>query len=125
MGGEDHAAEPGHPQAEPGEQSPDEQGVEDVEREGDDVVAGGGGAEEMPLDPEEGLLDRVVFDEAAGREPDLEQAAEVAQKRLVGDVPVVVPEPGAVEGGEVDPEGDGDDGEDAGPRRDVALGCGG
>jgi len=129
MDGEEEAAEPGLAQAEAGEQPPDEQGVEGVQRDGDEVIAERVVAEEVPLDPEESFLDRVVFDPTAGREPEFPEAVEVAHERLVGDVPVVVPEPVAVDGGRVDPQDGEDDGDDAEPAweipaQDFARGCG-
>ncbi len=100
----DKSTEPRPAQTKPREQSPDEKGVEGVQRDGDEMVAERRLAEEMPLDPEQRFLQRVVFDPASGREPEFPEAVEITHERLVGDVPVVVPEPAAGDGRRVDPE---------------------
>ncbi len=118
LGGMDRVektAEPRPAQAEPREQSPDEQRIECVQRDGDDVVAERVVAKEMPLDPEQRFVQRVVFGPTAGREPEFPEAVEIAHERLVGDVPVVVPKPAAGDGRRVDPEHGKDDRRDTGP----------
>ncbi len=115
MHGENEAAEPRLAQAKPREQPPDEQCVGRVQRDGDEVIAERVVTEEVPLDPEKRFVDRIVFGPTSGREPEFPQTVEVTHEWLVGNVPVVIPEPVAVHGGRVDPQDREDDGDDPEP----------
>ena len=73
------------------------------------VVAEGVQVPEMPLDGLRGRLDRVIFGEAARREPDFPEAARIVQQRILGEVEIVIHEPVAVQSGREDPKSGGDD----------------
>jgi len=113
MYGEDEPAEPRLAQAEFPQQPPHEQRIDQMQREGDEVIAERVAAEEVPLGPKECFLNRIIFDPDAGMKPEARETGAGAQQRVIGDVPVVIPKPVAVKSGRVDPEPSADNQRDA------------
>jgi hypothetical protein len=83
---EDESAQPRLRYAELAQQAPDQQRVEEMQRNRDEMIAERVGAEPMPFDPQDGLVDRIIFDPDAGLEPELPEAGWVAQQRVRRDV---------------------------------------
>src|SRR5207302_9830305 len=80
---------------------PDEDRVGGVQEHVDEVVAEGVETPEMVIQPEAREGERVVLRDGARFEPDAPEPVEAPQRRVGGDVGIVVPDEPGAEGGKV------------------------
>ena len=104
-----YPAQPGQTQAQFSQQPPHQQGIENMQKEIGEVITERVSMPELPLRPDNGLFQRIIFDQASGAEPDFPEAIGVVEQRILPHVNIIVPEPFTVKGRPIDPQAGEDD----------------
>jgi len=104
MDREDESPKPCEAQTEFAEETPHQQGVDDVQKNAGEMIAERVLAPELPLQPENGLVDGVILDPTAGTEPELPEPAGIVQRGIHGDIPLVVPNQAAAKRRPINPQ---------------------
>jgi hypothetical protein len=108
--GEKEGGDPGAGYFEAEEDAPEEDGTEGMKEDIDGMVPVRGGAPETPLDPERGPGERVVISGLLGS-PDVAESFGKLDESVAGESDVVVPGESGREGGDVDEEGEDEEGD--------------